>query len=255
MGNTELVRNDGRTPQQLREITMEIGWNMYAEGSVLISFGNTKVLCNASFTEGVPKWLMGQGKGWVSAEYAMLPRATQTRSQRESVQGKLKGRTHEISRLIGRSLRSVIDLRKLGENTITIDCEVLQADGGTRTAAITGAYIACEQAIRNAQEQGILSKKRTIIREQLAAVSVGILHDQVLTDLNYYEDSRAETDMNIVMGSSGNIVEVQGTGEQHPFSMEQLQQMVERGREAIMELCERQRLALDSFYEGRERGE
>jgi ribonuclease PH len=187
-----MTRSDGRTNDQLREITIERGWSKQAEGSALISFGNTRVLCTASFTNGVPRWLAGKGKGWVTAEYAMLPRSTNDRMDREAVKGKVGGRTHEISRLIGRSLRAVIDMKALGENTLVLDCDVLQADGGTRTAAITGAYVAMVDAIEWAREKRFIGQKATPIIDSVAAVSVGIIDGEPMLDLAYVEDVRAE---------------------------------------------------------------
>src|SRR5687768_558226 len=192
-----MSRIDGRTPEQLRPITIERGWSKHAEGSVLVSFGDTKVFCTASVTEGVPRWRKGSGEGWVTAEYSMLPRATNTRGDRESVRGKIGGRTHEISRLIGRSLRAVIDYKALGENTIVLDCDVLQADGGTRTAAITGAYVALVDAVGFLRERGALAGEPLVA--SVAAVSVGIVDGEAMLDLCYEEDVRAETDMNVVM--------------------------------------------------------
>src|SRR5512133_1119876 len=217
-----MTRSDGRAADQLRPITFERGWLEQAEGSTLVSFGRTRVLCAASFTEGVPRWLKGGGKGWVTAEYAMLPRSTNTRSDRESVKGRIGGRTHEISRLVGRSLRSIIDTKALGENTIVLDCDVLQADGGTRTAAITGAYVALAEAIRFAREKKIISKNAQPLIDTIAAVSVGIIDGIPMLDLPYVEDVRAETDMNVVVTGSGTFVEVQGTAEHAPFDRAEL---------------------------------
>jgi ribonuclease PH len=196
------TRADGRALDQLRPVTIERGWSSQAEGSALISFGDTKVLCTASFTNGVPRWLAGQGKGWVTAEYAMLPRATNERSTRESIKGRVGGRTHEISRLIGRALRAVVDTKALGENTLVIDCDVLQADGGTRTASITGAYVALADAIEWGRGKGFVAKKAQPLTDSVAAISVGIIDGTPMLDLPYVEDSRAETDMNIVMTGS-----------------------------------------------------
>jgi ribonuclease PH len=222
-----MTRTDGRADNQLREITIERGWSAQAEGSALISFGNTKVLCTASFTNGVPRWLKGQGKGWVTAEYSMLPRSTNSRMDRESVKGKIGGRTHEISRLIGRSLRAVIDTKALGENTIVIDCDVLQADGGTRTAAITGAYVALADAIEWAREQKFISAKAQPLTDSVAAVSVGIIDGTPMLDLAYVEDVRAETDMNVVVTGKGLFVEVQGTAEGAPFDRDELNNLLD----------------------------
>lgn len=225
--NDMTKRTDGRAVDELRQVTIERGWSEYAEGSALISFGNTRVLCTASFTPGVPKWLTGKGKGWLTAEYAMLPRATNERSQRESVKGKLGGRTHEISRLIGRSLRAAVDLEALGENTIVLDCDVLQADGGTRTAAITGAFVALVDAVDWARANKHVPRKAEVITDSISAVSVGIIDGVPMLDLPYEEDVRADTDMNIVMTGSGKFVEVQGTAEQEPFSTGELMQLLE----------------------------
>jgi len=222
-----VTRADGRTPDDLRPITIERGWSAQAEGSALISFGNTKVLCTASFTNGVPRWLTGKGKGWVTAEYAMLPRATNDRNDRESVKGRIGGRTHEISRLIGRSLRAIIDTKALGENTIVIDCDVLQADGGTRTAAITGAYIALADAVEWGRAKGFIGKSAEALIDSVAAVSVGIIDGVPMLDLAYVEDVRAETDMNVVMTGRGLFVEVQGTAEGAPFDKRELDALLE----------------------------
>ena len=212
-----MSRNDGRQNNQLREIKFTRNWLNNAEGSVIVEFGNTRVLCVASFTPGVPRWLKDTGKGWVTSEYSMLPRATHTRSDRESVKGKLGGRTQEISRLIGRSLRAVIDNHALGENTIVLDCDVLQADGGTRTAAITGAYVALADAISWAKANGHVKTDAKVLKESVSAVSVGIIDGIPMLDLCYEEDVRAETDMNVVISGSGKFIEVQGTAEGEPF--------------------------------------
>ncbi len=222
-----MIRSDGREPNQLREVTIERGWSDQAEGSALISFGRTKVLCTASFTNGVPRWLTGKGKGWVTAEYAMVPRSTNDRMDRESVKGRIGGRTHEISRLIGRSLRAVIDTKALGENTIVIDCDVLQADGGTRTAAITGAYIALADAIEWGREKNFIGKHAKALHDSVAAVSVGIVDGEPLLDLAYVEDVRAETDMNVVVTGRGLFVEVQGTAEAAPFDRRELDALLD----------------------------
>ena len=210
------TRHDGRSPDQTREVRITRNWLDHAEGSVLVEFGRTRVLCAASFTEGVPRWLKGQGTGWVTAEYAMLPRSTNTRSDRESVKGRIGGRTHEISRLVGRSLRAVVDTKALGENTIVLDCDVLQADGGTRTAAITGAYVALVDAIEDARNRGLLSAKARPLTGSVAAISVGVVKGEPVLDLDYPEDSTADTDMNVVMTGDGRFVEVQGTAEAEP---------------------------------------
>jgi ribonuclease PH len=217
-----MTRIDGRTNDELRPVTIERGWSAQAEGSALISFGNTKVLCTASFTNGVPRWMAGKGKGWVTAEYAMLPRSTNERNDRESVKGRIGGRTHEISRLIGRSLRAVVDMKALGENTIVIDCDVLQADGGTRTAAVTGAYIALHDAIEWGRAKGFIGKNATALIDSVAAISVGIIDGTPMLDLQYTEDVRAETDMNVVATGRGLFVEVQGTAEGAPFDKAEL---------------------------------
>lgn len=239
-----IVRADGRTVDQLRPITITRGWSKNAEGSALIEFGNTRVLCTASLTEGVPRWLKGEDKGWVTAEYAMLPRATNTRNSRESVKGKIGGRTHEISRLIGRSLRAVIDTKELGENTIVLDCDVLQADGGTRTAAITGAYVALADAISWAKSEGLIRPKAQPLTGSVSAISVGIIDGVPMLDLPYVEDVRAETDMNVVVTGDGKFVEVQGTAEGAPFDREELNSLLDLALIGTYELSEIQREAL-----------
>ncbi|WP_431331021.1 ribonuclease PH [Streptomyces sp. IPPR8] len=242
-----MSRIDGRTPQQLRPVTIERGWSKHAEGSVLVSFGDTKVLCNASVTEGVPRWRKGSGEGWVTAEYAMLPRATNTRGDRESVKGRIGGRTHEISRLIGRSLRAVIDYKALGENTIVLDCDVLQADGGTRTAAITGAYVALADAIGWAQHtKKLIKPSRKPLTGTVSAVSVGIVAGTPMLDLCYEEDVRADTDMNVVCTGDGRFVEVQGTAEAEPFARDELNALLDLAAAGCAELAELQRKALDT---------
>ena len=220
-------RRDGRAPDDLRPVTIERGWSSQAEGSALISFGGTRVLCTASFTNGVPRWLQGKGRGWITAEYAMLPRATNDRTDRESVKGKIGGRTHEISRLIGRSLRAIVDTQALGENTVVIDCDVLQADGGTRTAAITGAYVALADAIEWAREKRFIGQKAQPLIDSVAAVSVGIIDGEPMLDLAYTEDVRAETDMNVVATGRGLFVEVQGTAEGAPFDRKELDSLLD----------------------------
>jgi ribonuclease PH len=222
-----MTRHDGRQPNELRPVTIERGWSEQAEGSALISFGRTKVLCTASFTNGVPRWLTGKGKGWVTAEYAMLPRSTNDRMDRESIKGRVGGRTHEISRLIGRSLRAVVDTKALGENTLVIDCDVLQADGGTRTAAITGAYVALADAIEWGRGKGFIGKNAKPLIDSVAAVSVGIIDGEPLLDLAYVEDVRAETDMNVVVTGRGLFVEVQGTAEGAPFDRRELDALLD----------------------------
>ena len=222
-----MSRHDGREANELREVTIERGWSEQAEGSALISFGKTKVLCTASFTNGVPRWLKGKGTGWVTAEYAMLPRSTNDRMDREAVKGKIGGRTHEISRLIGRSLRAVVDMKALGENTLVIDCDVLQADGGTRTAAITGAYVALADALEWGRDKGFIGKNAKPLIDSVAAVSVGIIDGDPMLDLAYVEDVRAETDMNVVVTGRGLFVEVQGTAEGAPFDRNELNALLD----------------------------
>jgi ribonuclease PH len=239
-----MSRVDGRANNQLRPIKFTRNWLNNAEGSVLVEFGNTRVLCVASFTPGVPRWLVGKGEGWVTSEYAMLPRATHTRSDRESVKGKLGGRTQEISRLVGRSLRGVVDMKALGENTIVIDCDVLQADGGTRTAAITGAYVALADAISWAQGKGHIASGSKPLTQSVAAVSVGIINGQPLVDLCYEEDVSAQTDMNIVCTGDGNFIEVQGTAEGEPFDRALLNQLLDIGAAGCAELTKLQIAAL-----------
>ncbi|WP_346844567.1 ribonuclease PH [uncultured Rothia sp.] len=243
--STTAVRADGRAVNDLRPISFTRGWSQNAEGSALIEFGNTRVLCTASFTQGVPRWLKGEGKGWVTAEYAMLPRATNSRSSRESVKGKIGGRTHEISRLIGRSLRAVIDTKALGENTIVLDCDVLQADGGTRTASITGAYVALAEAIAWAKKERILSQKAQPLTGSVSAVSVGIIDGVPMLDLPYVEDVRAETDMNVVVTGSGKFVEVQGTAEGVPFDRDELNVLLDLALEGTSELAKIQKQVLE----------
>src|SRR5215470_13576591 len=238
-----MARPDGRTPDQLRPVTLTRNWSMHPEGSVLVEFGATRVLCTASVTEGVPRWRKGSGLGWVTAEYAMLPRATTTRSDRESVKGRIGGRTHEISRLIGRSLRACLDLSALGENSIMVDCDVLQADGGTRTAAITGGYVALADAVEWLRAKGALARARPL-RTSVAAVSVGVVAGQPRLDLCYEEDVHAETDMNVVCTGDGRFVEVQGTAEGEPFGRELLDEMLGLAVAGCAELTELQRQAL-----------
>jgi len=240
----DTLRADGRTNDQLREVTIERGWSDQAEGSALISYGRTKVLCTASFTNGVPRWMAGKGKGWVTAEYSMLPRSTNSRMDRESVKGKIGGRTHEISRLIGRSLRAVVDMKALGENTIVIDCDVLQADGGTRTAAITGAYVALADALEWGREKKFLGQKAVPLLDSVSAVSVGIVKGQPMLDLAYVEDVRAETDMNVVVTGRGLFVEVQGTAEAAPFDRAELDSLLDLALAGTVTLTEFQTSAL-----------
>jgi ribonuclease PH len=239
-----MTRIDGRTNKDLRDIKITRGWLDHAEGSVLVEFGKTRVLCVASFTPGVPRWLKDSGKGWVTSEYSMLPRATHTRSDRESVKGKLGGRTQEISRLIGRSLRGIVDVAQLGENTIVIDCDVLQADGGTRTAAITGAYVALADAINWAQKQGHIKAGAKPLSDSVAAVSVGIIDGVPMLDLCYEEDVRAETDMNVVCSGDGRFIEVQGTAEGAPFDRALLDSLLDLALAGCADLTALQNNAL-----------
>lgn len=236
------MRIDGRTPDQLRPITITRHFTKHAEGSVLIECGDTKVICTASLEESVPPFLRGKGTGWVTAEYSMLPRATNTRSSREAARGKQSGRTLEIQRLIGRSLRAVTDLTLLGERSITIDCDVIQADGGTRTASITGAYVALHDALTTLVTRGSLSQLP--LKEAVAAISVGMVGGKPYLDLNYFEDSSAEVDMNFVMTSSGRLVEVQGTAEAEPFTFEEMDQMRASAANGIRQLFGLQQEAL-----------
>ena len=237
-------RIDGRRPGDLRPVRLTRGWTEHGEGSVLVEFGRTRVLCVASFTAGVPRWRKGSGEGWVTAEYAMLPRSTHTRSDRESVRGKIGGRTHEISRLVGRSLRAVIDTRALGENTIVLDCDVLQADGGTRTAAITGAYVALVDAVEWARGKGHVKADAAAIADSVAAVSVGIVDGEARLDLHYDDDVNADTDMNVVMTGDGRYVEVQGTAEGQPFDRALLDELLALAASGCAELTRLQRVAL-----------
>ena len=227
-------RPSGRAPDELRKLSFARAYTRHAEGSVLVGFGDTRVLCTASVEDGVPPFLRGQGQGWVTAEYGMLPRATHTRSAREAARGKQSGRTQEIQRLIGRSLRAVVDLKALGERTVTIDCDVLQADGGTRTAAITGGFVALADAV------DVLLRRRSIAQNplhgQVAAVSVGIYRGTAVLDLDYAEDSNAETDMNVVMNSGGGFIEVQGTAEGHAFRRHELDQLMDLATQGIARL-------------------
>ena len=240
-----MARPDGRAPDELRPVTITRDWSIHPEGSVLVEYGSTRVLCTASVTEGVPRWRKGSGLGWVTSEYAMLPRATTTRSDRESIKGRVGGRTHEISRLIGRSLRACIDLGALGENSIVLDCDVLQADGGTRTAAITGAYVALHDAVSWMAGKGLLAGKPTeAVHRSVAAVSVGIIAGEARLDLCYLEDVAAEVDMNVVCTGSGEFVEVQGTGESGVFSRTQLDELLELGLAGCTELTSLQLAAL-----------
>ena len=243
------TRADNRSVDQLRDVTIETGWSAHAEGSAVVSFGNTKVLCTASFTEGVPRWLKGKNRGWVTAEYAMLPRATGERSSRESVRGKVSGRTQEISRLVGRALRAVVDTKALGENTIVIDCDVIQADGGTRTAAITGAWVALAQAIEWARGQRIIRSSTKPLTGSVAAVSVGIIDGSAMLDLPYEEDVRAETDMNVVTTGEGDFIEIQGTAEEQPFNRAELDALLDLAVAGTAQLTDIQQAALTAATE------
>ncbi len=237
-----MERIDGRKPEQLRAVKITPGYILYPEGSVLIEMGNTKVICNASVEDRVPPFLKGQNKGWVTAEYSMLPRATPIRNQREVSKGKVAGRTNEIQRLIGRSLRAVVDLEALGERTVTLDCDVIQADGGTRTASITASFVAMVLALDKLLEEGKMEKHP--VSDWLAAVSVGKVGEELLLDLCYDEDSTAVVDMNIVMTGKGQFVEIQGTAEGYPFTRAELDQLLELGQKGINELIEIQKRIL-----------
>lgn len=241
-----MTRTDGRAADELRPISFERGWLDHPEGSTLVSFGRTRVLCTASFSAGVPRWLKDSGKGWVTAEYSMLPRSTNTRSDRESVKGKLGGRTQEISRLIGRSLRAVVDMKALGENSILIDCDVLQADGGTRTAAITGAYLALADAMTWAKGKGLVKPGVEPLISSVAAVSVGIIDGEARLDLHYDDDVRADTDMNVVMTGDGRFIEVQGTAEGQPFDRGLLDNLLDLAATGCADLAVLQRAALEA---------
>jgi ribonuclease PH len=244
MAENPTARPDGRSLDQLRQVRITRNWLDHAEGSVLVEFGRTRVLCAASFTEGVPRWRKGSGEGWVTAEYAMLPRATHSRSDRESVKGRIGGRTHEISRLIGRSLRAVVDTKALGENTIVIDCDVLQADGGTRTAAITGAFVALSDAISWAAGKGLVKRNARPLTGSVSAVSVGVVKGRPILDLCYDEDVAAETDMNVVVTGDGRFVEVQGTAEGVPFDRAELDALLDLAVSGCAELTGLQAKAL-----------
>ena len=237
------MRPSGRQLNELRKVTLTRAFTKHAEGSVLVEFGNTKVICTASLDEGVPRFLKGSGQGWVTAEYGMLPRSTHDRMQREAARGKQTGRTQEIQRLIARSLRAAVDLKKLGENTITVDCDVIQADGGTRTASITGACVALVDAINHLIEKQKL--KEDPLKRLIASVSVGIYRGEPVLDLDYIEDSSAETDMNVVMTQHGGFVEIQGTAEGEPFSQEQSAAMIALASDGISELVQLQQEALN----------
>lgn len=237
------MRADGRTANQIRPVTITRQFTCHAEGSVLIEFGNTKVICTATVEEGVPRFMKGKGEGWITAEYSMLPRSTHTRSQREAARGKQGGRTLEIQRLIARSLRAAVDLKLLGENTITLDCDVIQADGGTRTASISGACVALVDAINHMRAKNIISTNP--LKHMIAAVSVGVVNDEAVADLEYTEDSVAETDMNVVMTESGKLIEVQGTAEGEPFSFDELNEMLSLAKDGLYEIFNAQKSALN----------
>ena len=239
---TSNIRPSGRALDQLRDVTIETNVTRYAEGSCLIKFGHTHVLCTASWQNNVPPWMRGKGSGWVTGEYGMLPRATHTRSRREATAGKQSGRTQEIQRLIGRSLRSVVDLKALGENQITIDCDVLQADGGTRTASITGGFVALALALRYMKDEGVIETDP--ILKQAAAISVGLWKNEPVLDVDYPEDSGGEADMNVVMSSDGGFIEVQGTGEERPMTRAELDEMLRLAEKGCMELFEMQKAAI-----------
>jgi ribonuclease PH len=239
-----MTRSDGRTDDELRPVRFTRGWLDHAEGSVLVEYGRTRVLCAASLTSGVPRWRRDSGKGWVTGEYAMLPRATTSRTDRESVKGRLGGRTQEISRLLGRSLRAVVDFAALGENTIVIDCDVLQADGGTRTAAITGAYVALADAVAEARRRDWLPGPADPLTGSVAAVSVGIVDGTPRLDLHYDDDVRADTDMNVVMTGDGRFVEVQGTAEGEPFDRGLLDRLLDLAAGGCADLTRMQTAAL-----------
>lgn len=238
------MRPSGRTANQIRPVTITRNFTCHAEGSVLVEFGNTKVICNATVEEGVPRFMKGKGEGWITAEYSMLPRATHSRSGREAARGKQGGRTLEIQRLIARSLRAAVDLKLLGENTITLDCDVIQADGGTRTASITGACVALVDALTYMRSKGIL--KANPLKHMIAALSVGVYKGNAIADLEYLEDSDAETDMNVVMTETGKLIEVQGTAEGEPFSFEEMAEMLELAKHGLRELFDIQKTALNN---------
>jgi len=239
------MRSDGRKPTQLRPLKITPRYIKSADGSVLIEMGDTKVICTAKLEERVPPFLRNSGKGWITAEYGMLPASSQQRIGRESSRGKIGGRTHEIQRLIGRSLRAITDLRSLGERTVWIDCDVIQADGGTRTASITGAYVALIEAARNWREGGVMNVEP--IRDSVAAVSIGIVEGKILLDLCYEEDSKADVDMNFVMTGSGKFIEVQGTAESSPFTKKQMERMAEIAQQGIKELLKTQKKVIASL--------
>lgn len=237
-----MQRPSGRQPEQMRDIKITRQFTKHAEGSVLVEFGDTKVICTASVNSGVPRFMRGEGRGWVTAEYGMLPRSTGSRMDREAARGKQGGRTVEIQRLIGRSLRAALDLNALGENTVTIDCDVIQADGGTRTASITGACVALADAVNYMLAKGMI--KKNPMKGMVAAISVGIFKGIAVTDLDYAEDSNAETDMNVIMTDAGGFIEVQGTAEGEPYSEEELNAMLALAKQSIAKLCQIQKAAL-----------
>ena len=239
------MRSDGRTATQLRPVNIEVNYLQNPLGSVLISVGKTKVLCSVSLEDMVPRWMKGAGHGWVTSEYAMLPCAGHERSPRESTRGKVGGRTYEIQRLIGRSLRSVLDLTKLGERTLWVDCDVIQADGGTRTASITGGFIALEIAIEKLLGNGTLYQ--TPLKERMAAISVGVVNNELMLDLCYDEDSQADVDMNVVMTESGNIIEIQGTAETHPYSKDMCMQMINLAHDGVQQLLQQSKQIVSSL--------
>ena len=236
------MRPSERTPNQIRPVSFTRNYTMHAEGSVLVEFGNTKVLCTATVEAGVPRFMKGQGKGWITAEYGMLPRSTHSRCGREAAKGKQGGRTMEIQRLIARSLRAAVDLAALGENTITIDCDVIQADGGTRTASISGACVALVDALTHMRTKAMINANP--LKHMIAAISVGIYNGEAITDLEYIEDSEAETDMNVIMTETGKFIEVQGTAEGEPFAYEELTDLLELAKHSIREIIDIQKQAL-----------
>ena len=242
--NNVVLRPDGRAADELRPVRITRNFTDAPEGSVLIECGSTRVMCTATFTTGVPRWRKDSGLGWVTAEYAMLPRATAERTDRESVRGKIGGRTHEISRLIGRCLRGVVDMKALGENQIQLDCDVLQADGGTRTASITGAYVALVDALRWAERNRKIKRADKVLKDCVSAVSVGVINGTPMLDLPYIEDSQAMTDMNVAMTGSGQFIEIQGTAEHRPFSRDELNRLLDLAEKGNKELQAAQRAAL-----------
>lgn len=244
LGDRTVLRPDGRAADELRPVRITRDFTDAPEGSVLIECGSTRVMCTATFTPGVPRWRKDSGLGWVTAEYAMLPRATAERTDRESVRGKIGGRTHEISRLIGRCLRGVVDMKALGENQIQLDCDVLQADGGTRTASVTGAYVAMVDALNWAERNHRIRSAAKVLKDSISAVSVGVVNGVPVLDLPYIEDSQAMTDMNIAMTGSGRFIEIQGTAEHRPFSRDELDQLLDLAAKGNKELQAAQRAAL-----------